>query len=430
MVVERVGKRLSLISVVLISAYLVGVHTRATYYFESGLYIPFFIAGVPGLVLLLINSSRIRRRHIQALMAFSGMAAISLFFAPQMTVFFVERIKALAYLTYSLFLAYGLYLELTKWERQALARYFLYATVLILVGCILENLEIIKDISDSFRVRMFPFVYYNDVRDIVDHGGIRPKLFTSEPSWVAGSFVLVSTVWLILSESPKKIAVYLSLLTAMLLVSRSPVLFIGVTNLVAHIGLSERQHMRGSSWLRRKYISRKYIKIVVAAAIGSLLIAIVLVTFLQQRFENVLSGIDGSVTLRLYTPALIALETVRKYPIFGAGIGGKESIEPIMYSVFTSLDINVARIEEGMGVAHTMANAFWEYWTVFGIVGGVMGLVFLNRIAKGVLRKDVVLFYLLILSISLTTGAVGGLWIWSAVFLYLVAIQKAKGNQT
>ena len=95
-----------------------------------------------------------------------------------------------------------------------------------------------------------------------------------------------------------------------------------------------------------------------------------------QRLDTIADGSDNSFAIRVTGPAMVAWETIARYPFFGAGIGGREAILDVLMQVYTPL----VHIE---GILHVLefsiTNAFWVHWIFFGLVGGSLaGLALLH----------------------------------------------------
>jgi hypothetical protein len=366
------------------------------------------------------NFKKIRFVHIKPIIYLLFIAAISIVISPEPSIFLIERFKAFIYLVYSLTIAYAIYLELSQWNHRHIICLFFGAMTTIFLGCVLENYTSIKNISDQFRIIAYPFYYTSELRDMILHGGIRPKLFTAEPSHLASSYILISITWLIISANRFKFVIYLVLFSIMIFLIRSPIMFIGLFSafiIYFHSNIIKRNKFFDTS-KPLKYIFLLLIIIVIFYS--------TIATALYGRLELIVKGQDESILLRLVTPIFIAYETIVKYPFFGAGIGGKEAVENITYSVFLNHDINVNRLSKGIGVAHTIPNAFWEYWIVFGLFGGLLGLLCLNILANRFVGGNKLIFFFLIITYSFTSGAIGGTWIWASVFLTIMALAKSE----
>jgi len=139
-------------------------------------------------------------------------------------------------------------LAASRFDRRRLSRIFLLFCLIVLVGCVLENVASpFRNLSDAFRAKMFASgVYVADARDQLFYGRIRPKLFTSEPSAVTFAYTLFAFAWYVLSHARLKLFIYLGLLAAGYLSMRGPSLFLGVAAIPFYaILLASR---RGPPW--------------------------------------------------------------------------------------------------------------------------------------------------------------------------------------
>jgi hypothetical protein len=407
-------------STILIFIYLFGIHSRFTFYLSDSLYIPYFFSGLSGLILLIKNIKKVTYFRIKPIAILLFISAISIFLSPDSSVFLIERFKAFIYFAYSLTIAYAIYLELSQWDCRHIIFLFFGAMITILLGCSLENYTSFKMISDQFRFFAYPHYYTSEIRDILLHGGIRPKLFTAEPSHLASSYILFSISWLIISTNRYKFIIFLVLFVILLFLIRSPIMFIGLFSafiIYFYFNLSN---------IKKFFDITKPLKYIFLILILIIILYSTLTTALSGRLDFIVKGEDESILLRLVTPIFIAYETIVQYPFFGAGIGGKEAIENITLSVFMNHGINVNRLSKGIGIAHTIPNAFWEYWIVFGLFGGLLGLLCFNNFARKLSRNNKLIFFFLILAYGFASGAIGGTWIWASVFLTIMALDKTE----
>ena len=410
------------VSLTLVILFIVGIHTRYTLYLSPRMYIPYIFSGIAGILLLGKNAKKIKIRHIIPIFGIIGVASITIIFAPHFVRYFLERFKALIYLTYSIVIGYALYLEIASWKRKMIVKFLLSATFIILIGSILENFTFIKEVSDYFRLNALHHAYSADFRDLNLHGGVRPKFFTAEPSMLAATYVLLSTSWLILSKSKIRYIVYFAMLILMIMASRSPVLFIGITNACAIFLFSRISSQK----INLKLVVKRGLSFLMIIIIGLGIIYLASTRIISGRYEAVVRGEDESLIIRTVVPLVISYSTLSQYPFFGAGIGGKEAIEEITLEVLLSHNIAIKRLVAGVGVSHTIASAFFEYWIVFGILGGTIGVFLIANLAKRLGCKDTFTFLIIIVSYSLVQGAVGGTWIWSSIFITIIALEHAN----
>ena len=84
--------------------------------------------------------------------------------------FLGRRTNGLIQLTYSLTVGYGLFLAVTQASRRQIASLFLTFSLVILVGCLLENYAGLRPVSDAVRNVLYSKgIYENDLCDV---GGV------------------------------------------------------------------------------------------------------------------------------------------------------------------------------------------------------------------------------------------------------------------
>ena len=201
------------------------------------------------------------------------------------------------------------------------ANLFLTASILVVVGCALEDFTPFRDISDGFREAVFPeqFLYIANVRDQTLFGMVRPKLFTAEPSFVAIFFVVTTTVWLVLSKSRSKFLKYFLLLGLGLFLIRSPVMLLGaITGGAAALTLAPPDSR--SNGVTE---TNRIVLVGLALIVSALFLYVALATILSDRLDMVLAGHDDSFTIRITAPFEVAWKTIARNPIFGAGINNR-----------------------------------------------------------------------------------------------------------
>lgn len=417
-------------SVIFVLIYLIGVYTHVVLYLSPFFFIPAIGVGVGGMLLLMKNVRRIRISQLRLILGVLIIGGLTVFFAPEAEIYFGERIKGLAYLTYSMGFAYALFLELRQWERGEVAGLFKLLSILIVVGCLLENYTRFREVSDAFRFAVFRSgVYESFDRDLMIFGMIRPKLFTSEPSYVALMFLFFSTVWLGLSQDRRKYVYYGALIAMALFLIRSPIILLaapaalvvmfyldygGVRNFLRILGMRE---------------------LVAVMLIALFVVAFLYVAFsvvMLKRGQRILAGKDQSFAARIVAPPLIAYETVREYPVFGAGITGKEAIEEQMGDIFIALGFTAAVQKwttEGT-LVHKNANFFWLHWIYFGLLGGIGVLWLLYRLMKSLGVTHFCFCFMTLLVISQTTGGYVGTRTWTIIFMVFLVSTFRGTNRT
>ena len=112
-----------------------------------------------------------------------------------------KRTTGLLQLTYSLVIAYGMFLTLIRADRSQIAAILLTFCLFIITGCVLETWGGLRPVSDFVRGKLYSngYIYDADLRDEILYGRVRPKLFTSEPSAVTFAYTHYCAVWLAVS---------------------------------------------------------------------------------------------------------------------------------------------------------------------------------------------------------------------------------------
>ena len=137
-------------------------------------------------------------------------------------------------------------------------------------------------------------------------------------------------------------------------------------------------------------------------------------TILAKRTRTAIAGTDGSFAGRITGAALVALNTVKKYPLWGAGITGKEAISDVISHSFWALGF---KRDGNYAGSSNFLMMFISYYGVLGVVLFVVGFIALLRrleIGNGIFVT------LSILIFSQTMGGFVGLRVWVCVFIILL----------
>ena len=122
----------------------------------------------------------------------------------------------------------------------SLERGLLILWCLILIGSILEVLDVIRVPSDAFRAWAYEdcTVFDDaDLRDVNLVGWLRPKLFSEEPSHVTKFFIASVNAWLLVRVTWRKAVVVAGATVAMLVIMGSPMLLVSAAITLAIVGL-------------------------------------------------------------------------------------------------------------------------------------------------------------------------------------------------
>jgi hypothetical protein len=361
-----------------------------------------------------MNAPRVRVTHLAWLAGLVGIAAVTVFLAPQAGAYLGPRAKGLVLWAYSLVCAYALILEMTRWPREHLARLMLGFSLILLAGCVLEVAGLLRPISDAFRRAAFPTgALVFRARDLEIAGFERPRLFVSEPSDVAKFLLLISFAYVTLSTSRFRHAVGLGLCVAATALTRSPiaVLLLPLQALVMVLG---RPLIPGRRLMSRPLAATV---LVVAAVLATAFATALLASRIQQAAE----GRDASSVIRVVAPVVIAWETLNASPWWGAGISGTESIEEAIVAGFELAGIaalaDPAALNSEMTLANLVGNAFWLHWINFGLLGGLLALWLLRGLMHSLGIKRLWFAFGAMLVFSQTMGGAHAPYFWSFVGL-------------
>jgi len=366
----------TLLDHLLIVGFLLGIYLDVAVHLPGGVPVPAILAGATGGLLLLKHAGRISERQVLALVGVVVVLLLSTLTAPDYG-YLRERFKGVIQFAYSLTIGYGFFIAAAQYDRDRLARPFLWFCLVIVAGCALENfVPAVRNLSDGFRSVAFSSsnVYSADLRDQILYGRIRPKLFTSEPSAVTFAYTLFAFVWYVLSTARWKLFGFLGFLTAGYLLMRGPSLLLGFATIPLYeILLAPR---RGPPENVR-YDTAAIMRSTTAAAFLAVGGVFAAATLYQERIADILSGQDPSFFSRIIAPALTAFKVVAEHPVSGAGLTGWEYIETIVQQIYAASDA-LSTDYYFDNAATALTNFFWLHWIFLGLFWGVVLLLALS----------------------------------------------------
>ena len=126
------------IDIALVCVFLAGIYTNYTVQISAKVPFPSVPAGVAGLLLLWRWRDRVTTKAFAGFIGVLLLYVISILCATDVG-FLPRRTNGLIQLTYSLTVGYGLFLAVTQASRRQIANLFLTFSLVILIGCLLEN---------------------------------------------------------------------------------------------------------------------------------------------------------------------------------------------------------------------------------------------------------------------------------------------------
>lgn len=413
MTVRATFRQADAIDTALFILFLIGIYVGYSPKLAAGIPLPSALAGVAGFLMLLRNSDLIRQRHAMALLGVISLYLFSIFLVPD-TAFLGERFKGFLQLSYSLIIGYAAYLTCTLYDRDRLARIFLFFCLAILIGCALETLfTSVREFSDTMRGMLFDqHIYAAAKRDLELYGSLRPNLFTSEPSYVAFSFTLFAFVWYVLTTAGGKTLTYVIMLAAGLLLMRSPTVVLGFVLIAPYQFLLAGRSAHGRT---RSFDSTVIVVTVLTLfAVSAMLIAGE--RLFAERLSQIANNNDASFFFRVVGPVAVAWETMMQYPIAGAGLTGEELIANSVYQIYVTAP-GFSPNWEVDKIAEVVTNYFWHHWIYLGLIGGIVLLYAIGRLLRS-LSAPSISFCLLVWAIM---GQASGAYVspkpWSVLLL-------------
>ena len=404
------NSRLNNFDIIFSIIYLFGLYSGISFYISDELYIPYIPCGIAAIYFLIYNFNALKFKNILPILYLSFVTLLGIIFSDHISEYDIERMKGFIQLIYSMFLSFIFYLNLKKWNPHKLCRLFIFFIFFILIGAILEIYTDFKEISDNFRNIVFRSNLYNaDLRDIYFYGIIRPKLFTEEPSHVAKFYTLCLFVWFSLSNHKYRYIILFILTSIGLFLIRSPILLI-IVPISYFIEIFLRKNLKFKIILKRK-------RVILEKSLAVIIVFLTILglysfnTVLEKRLTEIASGNDDSFNLRFLGPGLIAIEVLKEYPIWGAGVTGKEAISGIIDEVYYKINVNYYSIHS---FSTNIAMSFLIY---YGLLGGILfglGVIFLLKRLQ-INHKFFILITFLIF--GQTMGAFVGLRPWGYFFV-------------
>lgn len=351
--------------------FLTGIYLGIAVNLPGGTPVPAALAGAAGLAMVAKHCASIRQAEAFAIVAILVVGVASIALAPDPGLL-GERLKGFIQFAYSIVIGFGFFLTAKQIGSTWLNRFCLAFALAILAAAALETLlPSVRALSDAFRTWAFNYgVYDADIRDMALYGRVRPKVFTSEPSFAAFGFTLFSFAWYSLSPSRLKLPLFLGLLGAGYLILRGPTVLLGAPLIAVHQVLLAARRAgpagRSTDW------TRVFLGLVIAAMVG-VAAAVAGSVLLADRLYDIAAGRDPSFFSRIIAPPLVAAKIVSQHPVTGAGLSGWEYIEPTVAQLYASSSwLGMEYTFDS--AAYAITNFFWLHWIFLGLGFGILML--------------------------------------------------------
>jgi hypothetical protein len=362
------GSRINWVDYGLIFLVCLGIYLEVAIYLSPTVPIPSALAGAAGMVLIWRRRDDFTARQLARFMGVILILVLACIAAPDWS-YLPKRLTGLIQMTYSLVIAFAVFLTLVRAERRILARMFLAMSIVILIGAQLEAIPAVRAISDSARQVLYRSgIYEANLRDLIFYGKIRPKFFTSEPSAVTFAFSLFSLAWFLASDHRYRLLIFGGLIVASQIVIPGPTTLLGgLAGGISYLLLPPREGQRR--------VNRPLILVVVAVIVVGLMAAGS--QLYAERLQDVLSGRDPSFFYRVIGPALVAFEVLIEHPLTGIGLTSEQFANELAMNVFVQSS-NFSSAWRFEKLSEVLTNYFWLHWIYLGAVFGVLVFVALN----------------------------------------------------
>ena len=400
--------------VILISIYLIGIHTYIRVPITQNIELPAFLSIVSGVLLMAKNNRMFVKNQYWYLLSFIFYALLSLLYGYMLDGELYKRATALIYLVISIHIAYAFYLETRKFSAVTIERIFLAMSVIILIGAFAEVYLGFSAVTEWFR-RNFLIGYmqsdYIDVRDMAVYGKYRARFFTAEPSHLAKTLLMSSFLWLSFSKIRFKFIVYAVIILIGLVLIMSPVLLIALPNAIIIYLYQGKQRIS---------IKKLLVAVLIFLAVLLLLYASRDYLYLTERLKGVFEGSDDSVLIRLFAPPLIAMELISQNLFFGYGISGIDAHTTVTADVLYILGVGESVIALDR-VTTNIYNSFWNFWISFGFVIGTLQIFLLKKVLTANRIHLYGFFFMNLFLYSYAMSNINTIRFWTIFFVLMLA---------
>jgi len=367
-------QRLDALDCGLVVLFLVGLYLGVSIQITEKVPLTCAPSGFAGLWMLWRRRNEIRQSHLAGLLLVLLVYLGSILSADDIN-WLGKRTTGLLQLTYSLVIAYGMFLTLIRADRSQIAAILLTFCLFIITGCALETWGGLRPVSDFVRGKLYntAYVYDADLRDEMLYGRVRPKLFTSEPSAVTFAYTHCCAVWLAVSAWRYKYLAYVGLLGLAIVVLPGPTLMLMLLLATPYVMFLAGGERRTSPSRMIGALVISCLVVVVAYVGGQMLFA--------ERLHALQAGKDASFFYRFTGPMLVAFDMFKHHPWAGSGLTGEPYIADRVLDVF----MNSASFQSAWPIpkiADALTNYFWLHWIYLGAVWGVLVLVALTAMLR------------------------------------------------
>lgn len=413
-VVETADRAAQWIDIGLICIFLLGLYTHYTIQISPTVPFPSAPAGLAGVAMLWRHRHQLTPHVATTLLSVVLLYLLSVLSATDLS-FLSRRFNGFIQLVYSIVIGYGLFLTATAVSRRQLAGIFLSFSLVILIGCLLEDYGGLRQFSDTVRQSLYSSgIYDADFRDELLYGRIRPKFFASEPSSVTFTYSLFSFIWLVASRWRGKLLVYFALIGLGTFAMPGPTLLLMVLLLLPY-ALFVAGSESGSDGNRLD--ASRFLKI---ACLGAILIGAAIVmanAIFSERLNEITTGNDASFFYRVRGPALAARYVAQNFPIAGAGLTGEPYIERDIANEYLRSPAYSRDWPIVSPATELVINFFFLHWIYLGLVWGSIMIAAVTIWLRAIGIPSAAFCWLVWAILGQASGAYVGPLAWAVLYL-------------
>jgi len=365
---------------------LVGIHTGVAIMKDGELVVPFIVSFIAAIGIIVIHAGAIKAEVLQWFVRFIFVVVALATITSALDGDFSGHIRASAFFIYNVLIGYATFLGFSMMGLRRIETTFFWFAIVLVVGAGLEIYGPIRPLSDWFRDtfdKWHSTIYGNDFRDMANYGAVRPKFFASEPSVLGMSTAFCLAFWVCARRRPdfRFLVQAVCLLGAALFFVRSPtILAAPVAYLLVRVATSKPTNKR-----------EKYLRLLVPT-FYMIIIAVMPLLALYAVFEfkdTPRYMLTTSFFERAIAPFLVVIRVLIGYPLWGIGLGHDDALTALVLKVFREVGALTLVPRAAMAtIGSDICNAFWEFWIVFGVVGGAIMLWMFSRFLR-ILRVPV-----------------------------------------
>jgi hypothetical protein len=394
--------------------FLAGLYTHYTPQISANIPFPSAPAGIAGLLMLWRQRNRVTPLAVAALLGVVLLYLCSILAATNLS-FLGRRFNGFVQLVYSLVIGYGLFLTLVTASRRQLAAVFLAFSLIILIGCLLEDYGGLRPISDAVRQKLYSSgIYDADYRDELLYGRVRPKFFASEPASVTFTYSLFSFIWVVTSRWRLKLPIYAALIGLGAFAVPGPTLLLMVL-LILPYALFVAGRKPGSSGSRLDLAHLLKVACLAAILIGAF--AVMANSIFAERLKDITAGNDASFFYRVRGPALAARYVIAHFPIAGAGLTGEPYIERDIADEYLRSPAYSRDWPIVSPATELVINFFFLHWIYLGLVWGSIMVAAVTVWLRAIGVPSAAFCWLVWAILGQASGAYVGPLAWAVLYL-------------